>query len=398
MKFNKWTVALAAAGVVSLGSVAMAEESPVTSKLSPTSLSGYVSTSAIWKFGSGNGPFDGRDYGPGKMDGFNLDVVEVSLSKELSYTGQWEAGYKFDALFGPDAGFYKNNLTDGNDVAIQNAYVLLNAPVPVGSGLDIKMGLFETPIGYEVFDYPANPNYSRSYGYMIEPLQHTGVTLASQLTEWLRIEGGIANTFSALPINGRASFKDGQESETEKTFLGLVTLTAPESMGFLANSQLYGGVVTGNAFGQDYHTTHWYAGANVNTPMEGLRVAASFDYRDNGDGQVLEEEPLSYATAITAAESAWTLAGYLIWDVNPKLTLADRFEFLRGETGNGDVDDVKIIANTFTVDYKLWANVITRAEFRWDHSLDDDIKPFGAYPNHGQENAFSLALNVIYQF
>jgi hypothetical protein len=400
MKFNKWSVALAAAGVVSLGSVAMAEESPVTSKLSPTSLSGYVSTSAIWKFGTGNGPFDGRSYGPGKTDGFNLDVVKVSLSKDLSYTGQWEAGYKFDALFGPDAGFYKGNLSDGHDMAIQNAYVLMNAPAGVGSGLDIKMGVFDTLVGYEVFDYPSNPNYSRSYGYMLEPLQHTGVTMASQLTEWLRIEGGAANTFDG-PLWARSSFHDGSESETEKTYLGLITLTAPESMGFLAKSQLYAGVVTGNGFGNDYRSTHWYGGANINTPVEGLRFAASFDYRDNGrdnDPFFDVEDLITASDFIWAADNAWSAAAYLIWQINPKFTLADRFEYVTSDTDAALGEDIEILANTVTLDYKLWENVITRAEFRWDGSLSDDIKPFGSLEDGGDSDAFTLALNVIYQF
>jgi len=39
------------------------------------------------------------------------------------------------------------------------------------------------------------------------------------------------------------------------------------------------------------------------------------------------------------------------------------------------------------------ANVITRAEFRWDHSLSDD-KPYGI----DDENALTLAANVIYKF
>jgi hypothetical protein len=397
MKFNKWTVALAAAGVVSLGTVAMAEESPVTSKLSPTSLSGYVSTSAIWKFGTGNSAFDGRSYDGGKQDGFNLDVVKVSLSKDLAYTGQWEAGYKFDALFGPDAGTFANGISNnGHDLAIENAYVLLNAPAPVGSGVDIKMGVFDTLVGYEVFDYPSNPNYSRSYGYLMEPLQHTGVTLASQLNSWLRIEAGVANTFDG-PINGKATFVNGEQSETEKTYLGLVTLTAPESFGFLAKSQLYLGAVNGNGFGQSYHTTHWYAGGNFNTPVEGLKLAAAFDYRDqNSKREInLDNGILGWDDVFTASDSAWTIAGYLIYDLNPKLTLANRFEYVEFNAASGtDLPDVNVIADTVTLDYKLWANVKTRLEFRWDGSLDSDVKPYG----YTDQNAISLALNVIYQF
>ena len=58
MKFNKWTVGLAAVGVVSLASAARADEkqmSMVNTALSSTTLSGYVDTSAMWSLGSQNG-------------------------------------------------------------------------------------------------------------------------------------------------------------------------------------------------------------------------------------------------------------------------------------------------------------------------------------------------------
>ena len=57
MKFNKWTVALAAIGVVNLTSAARADEkiSEVQTALSNTTLSGYVDTSAVWNLGANSG-------------------------------------------------------------------------------------------------------------------------------------------------------------------------------------------------------------------------------------------------------------------------------------------------------------------------------------------------------
>ena len=54
MKVNQWTLALAAGGVIGLVPAARAEEKPMSQVLtavSSTTLSGYVSTSAIWKPG-----------------------------------------------------------------------------------------------------------------------------------------------------------------------------------------------------------------------------------------------------------------------------------------------------------------------------------------------------------
>ncbi len=56
MKVNKWTLGLAAVGLVSLPAGLQAEEqlSPVQTALNSTVISGYVNTSAQWDFGTGN--------------------------------------------------------------------------------------------------------------------------------------------------------------------------------------------------------------------------------------------------------------------------------------------------------------------------------------------------------
>jgi len=57
MKFNKWTVGLAAIGVVSLASAARADEkmSQCKPRFRNTTLSGYVDVSAQWNLGQQNG-------------------------------------------------------------------------------------------------------------------------------------------------------------------------------------------------------------------------------------------------------------------------------------------------------------------------------------------------------
>ena len=52
---------------------------------------------------------------------------------------------------------------------------------------------------------------------------------------------------------------------------------------------------------------------------------------------------------------------------------------------------------TITADYALWANVVSRAELRWDHSMSGD-KPYGGTTTPNQRNAVTLALNLIYKF
>src|SRR3989475_10102843 len=132
MKFNKWTVGLAAVGVVSLASAARAEEkvSTVMTALSSTTLSGYVDTSAQWNFGTGNQRLpDYKFGGSSKADGFNLDVVQIRIDKPLDEQ-DWAAGYRVDLWAGPDANVLGTQSTGiKGDFAVRQAYVALRMPV-----------------------------------------------------------------------------------------------------------------------------------------------------------------------------------------------------------------------------------------------------------------------------
>src|SRR3974390_1716348 len=104
MKLEKWTAALAGAGLVSLAAAATAEEksSAVMTALASTTLSGYVDTSAQWNFGTGNAnPAPYKFNTPSKADGFNLDVVQLRIEKPLDES-EWAAGYRVDFSMGPD--------------------------------------------------------------------------------------------------------------------------------------------------------------------------------------------------------------------------------------------------------------------------------------------------------
>src|SRR5512144_770294 len=106
MNCNRWTMALVSAGLVSLPAVLCAEEkaSSVLTALTATTLSGYVDTSAQWNMGTGNANTPTYAFGgPGKADGFNLNVVKLTLEKPIDAADAWGAGYKVDLLFGPDA-------------------------------------------------------------------------------------------------------------------------------------------------------------------------------------------------------------------------------------------------------------------------------------------------------
>ena len=404
MNSNLRTATLLAAGIVSAGSVAMAEEArlnPVETALTSTTISGYVSASAFFDLGEdeGGSRLPGRSFdGANKVDQINLDVVKLTIEKPLD-EADWSAGYKVDLLFGPDGNTLGTSSVLGennSDFAIKQAYVALQTPV--GNDLIAKIGVFDTVIGYEVFESGNNPNYSRSYAYFIEPTQHTGLLLSYQIAEGVAINGGIADSWNAR-INAPGAEVDATRDFGLQTYLGSLSLTAPESFGFLKGTTLYGGVVHGLGsaeLGDGDPRTSWYAGVTVPTPLEGLRVGAAYDYRTTERARVGMDE---------ASEYAQTVAGYLTYQVSQQVKLGLRGEYANGSAGTWGAkpvagpDNEEFFGLTTTVDVSIWANALARLEFRWDSDLSDGTPAFGgAAAGKQEENAYIIGLNVLYKF
>jgi hypothetical protein len=373
MKINQWTLGLAAVGVVSLASAVNAEEkmNALQTALSATTISGYVDTSIEWSdndYTGGSFPLTIPFRSPtSKSDGFNLNVVKLSLEKAMDES-EWASGYKVDLLFGPDAVGY-NSAGGGGDLAIKQAYVALRTPV--GNGIDWKVGVFDTIIGYEVFESGNNPNFSRSWGYSIEPTQHEGVLATYRVNDMIALAAGVANTLT--PGIGTRDTSNGDASGYwDKTWMGSIAITAPDDAGFLSGSTLYGGVVSGFA-GGGVNQDNYYVGGTMNTPVTGLKAGVALDYVTDLFG--------------TDDLDAWTVAGYLSFQATEKLSLHGRVEY-------GEVDglglDGEILSATATAQYDLWANVISRLEVRWDDAEESALTI--------DEDTASVYLNLIYKF
>jgi hypothetical protein len=417
MKCNQWTLGLAALGVVSLASVVQADEKPssVGTALSSTMLSGYVDTSAEWNLGTGNAGAPNYAWGgASKADGFNLDVVQLILEKDADASDAWGAGYKVDAIMGPDAAAFAtaSPLSHGSsDFALKQAYVDLKAPL--GNGLDIKIGEWDTIIGYEVFQAAQNPNFTRSWGYTIEPTTHTGVLLGYTVNDWLSLQAGIADTFGPTidgrafaPIATGAGVVPQPEAESYKTYMASVALTAPTNWGWASGSTLYGCIINGfntaspGAGGLPAAQTSFYAGATLNTPITALKVGASYDYAgtrkqffQTASGAIVSDGP-GFANATDL---------YATYQVNDKFSLNGRAEYFSQTEGNQTLGTPEEdMALTFTPEYDLWKNVMSRLEFRWDHQLAG-IPEFGAANaagngNGSRDNSYEVIANIIYKF
>lgn len=402
MKISKWTKMLLSAGVVSLPAVMLADDQPaqpatVLTALSSTTLSGYVDTTAIWKFGTGNANMPGRVYdGSDVQDGFNLNVVSLTLDKPLDKS-DWSAGYHVQMLMGPGAAKRGTGLiasSSTTEFAFNEAYVNLHAPI--GNGLEIHVGQFGTFNGYEAYDAYKNPNWSRSYGFFDETSAHTGVAAFYTVSSCLTVQGGVGNTG---PFNSQVDAR--AHTESAKAYLGMITLTAPDSWGWAKGASVSAGVVNGPNASNNQHVTQAYVGGTTPLPISSLSVGAAFDY-DWGIGQ--------YATGVLTTEGGYAHAEalYLLWQATDKLKINTRldhtmstagFYYLSTSEAGPDLSANQLGSLTVTADYSLWKNVDSRLEFRWDRALDGN-RPFGGTVagEPDQKNALSLALNICYIF
>jgi hypothetical protein len=402
MKYNAWTLALIGAGVVSLPAIVSAEEHSTTNylqtALSTTTISGYVDTSMQWNPGTGNQNLpaytpNGKPGGT-KADGFNFNVVALTLSKPAGEEA-WSAGYNATLLFGPDAVGYNNSLMGtanaaaASDFSLKDTYVDLHAPL--GNGLDIKLGTYTEVLGYEVFETGNNPNYTRSYGYEIEPTQMTGLLATYQVCSGLSVSGSICDAWSA-GVNARSN---PPKAESFKTYMGSVTFNCPTNFGFLSGSTLSGGAINGFDAVNGVDKTSLYIGGTLNTPIPNVKVGAAYDYVMLG--------PNNIGGAFNQSGYQGAFGLYLSWQATEKLSLFTRGEYFAesGYLAAGGIAGTAASAFevTETLQYDLWKNVLARLEFRWDHAEHGNGfggTTAGAAPTGN--NAFMLAANFVYKF
>jgi hypothetical protein len=416
MKFNKWTLGLAAVGVVSLTSAARADEkmNSLQTALSNTTISGSVSVSANLAITPGNdgyqdSPAGGIPFqGASKQDGFNLDVVRLTIAKPEDES-PWASGYQVDLMFGPDAVGY-NPSANGQggqnvggtsaDFAIKQAYVTLRTPV--GNGIDWKIGVFDTIIGYEVTDSQLDPNYTRSWGYAIEPTEHTGVLATYKINDDWSVSAGIANTLMA-GINARDNEHGNGDTDWHKALMASVTYTAPSSWGWAAGSSFYAGIVYGfnnsggggpTGFYAGGNQVNYYAGVTLNTPWKPLTTGFAFDYAHNLAGGY-NYFGYSYHNDV------WVIGAYATYKVNDKLSFDGRAEYLNG-TDYASFSSTSFSEDgyefTATMEYDMWANVMSRLELRWDHVNANGLPGFAGDGFIAHKDSVGLYANIIYKF
>ena len=134
------------------------------------------------------------------------------------------------------------------------------------------------------------------------------------------------------------------------------------------------------------------------TPWTPLTLGISYDYLANPALAFAPTPP----PAINGSGYVNAVTAYAAFTATEKLKFYARGEYTSASQGfwygGGTSHNQKLMGWTGTLDYALWANVMSRLECRWDHSLTGD-RPYPSSGGPGElKNVVTLALNMIYKF
>ena len=324
----------------------------------------------------------------------NLAQFVLERDAKAEGTGWDRVGFHVKFNAGRDSDFIGGtNLSDWAD--FQEFYVKYLAPV--GRGLNIQAGQINSLVGYEAVESPHNPNYSRSWLFGLgQPFTTRGVRTSYEFTKEVSLSvGAIAYINSA---RADTDFDPLVEyalavAPTETVKVTLYGLAGPRSG------------PTGTPGG-----TVFLTGGYVSVQVSDRTSAVIESYYANQ----------SHSSLISAGGNArWDgAAAYLIHDFTDQWGLRLRAEIFEDAGGfvacqgttayqpranvcfgaTSEVQAVPIAQTlwevTGTVQYKPFASLMTRLEYRYDKS-NQNVFQLG---NRATSYQPTLSLDVLYLF
>jgi hypothetical protein len=358
---------LAEQEAVSAGAAPGAAIISLPSALHGVQMSGFVDTSYTYNFNEPNSRVSGFRVFDTRAEDFMINnaelVVEKPVSAEspLGFRADIDWGTDMEVVGGVTTGLGANAHTHGqsgevavsDEVELQQAYA--EYLVPVGNGIDVKVGKFVTLHGAEVIEAKDNWNFSRSYlfGYAI-PFTHTGFRASYPWNEWLLTCLGINNGWDVVDDNNKG-----------KTVEFSATLTPMENLSF-GGTYMFGPEQGGDSHDQ----RHLLDLVAQYQPLDRLTLKLNLDI-------AREEDALSETDG---GKAHWNgIAAYAKYDLTDKWSVAGRWEVFNDDDGartavnasttsptGSAINDIQLMEWTLTNEYKLNSHLIARLEYRLD--------------------------------
>jgi hypothetical protein len=352
-----------------------------------------------------------------QQDEFVLNAVKITLEKDKD-DSDFPAGFRVDLMYGVDAqilanrrnfvvasgaGDFAQDIEHDSELFVEQAYV--NLGLPLGDGVDVKVGKMVTLVGYEVIESPANANFSRSIAFGLAPFTQTGVTFGYNINEYVTTTVGLINGYDNDGNDATGLFaglSGGGNANTEFSGVYRVDTRSPDWSWGTFNLGVSG--LFGNDSTLDSATG---AGAIANpgvTPWDNSTWITVTDVAGTWS-RVAGHEPLSlgfewllrnqHFRRMSAAGTSFqdnnqddmTTALYAKYQLTDWFYLAGRGEYasLDGRTalgtgiwshqsqnsvnfaGNaGGTSQISVWAGTLTAGFNVWKDTLVRLEYRHD--------------------------------
>lgn len=345
---------------------------------------------------------------------FQLNQILLTLHRDLDPkdTGyQW--GFRIQGLYGSDArythflGELDTTIGQRYQLTILEADILAHLPWLSDGGIDLKVGQYPTPLGYETIDPSTNPFYSHSYIFNFGlPFLHTGALAVwhanPTVDVYLGVDTGNQTTFGNYAGDNNGAPAGIIGFALNNLLDGKLSLIALDHMGPENSSRVVPNASGYMRFYNDIVATY-KATDKLTLVTEGNWVHDAF------------------GAAGTGAD-AGGVAQYASYTLSDTLTLNARAEIFRDDKGffvaeyPGNLDDINSIAGlpngaigvgpgTYT-EFTLgvtWkpsglpapiAGIIIRPEVRYDRNLVNT----NVYQGFSDRNSLTLASDIILQF
>ena len=414
--------------------VSAAEDAPGLWKTLGFQIRGGVSASYNHNFNNPNTNLSQLRTHDANTNTFTPNLAQVILERPAVASGDAadRVGFRARLNFGPDARVSRARTnflpgTDNNEMDFQELYAEYIAPI--GNGLKIGFGKFNTALGNETFASWENPNFSRTFNYNLsQAFTNTGVRLTYVINPMATLLFGAYNGWDNIEDNNRGKMVEGALTLTNlngRLVNYFYVSYSPEQ------SNGRGGAGVNGAFGGTNFPGQAQFCATPGTPFcDSTAKRLVFDYiltaqLTDKDTFILEATYWNESNAAfnpgqqqangrPGNQRVNSVIGYLNHNFNDQWALNSRAELFEDAGGSractGGVNfnggnntcatslafgtPQTLQSYTFTLQYKPAPALITRTEFRHDISNKDAFL-------HGQravDNQSTLAFNVVYLF
>lgn len=418
---------------------APAADAPSMWKAMGFQLSGAVEASYTQNFNSPNTNLNQLRIFDTQSSSFVPQVAQFMVERPAAAGSATDRiGFRARVNFGAQSRFSRARTnyqpgTDSTELDVHELYAEYIAPI--GNGLKIQVGKINTLIGLEVINSWENPNFSRSFTFgLAQAFTETGIRFTYPFTSWATAAVGLINgwdniednnhgktvtwnlaltphpmfgisfygSYGPEQSNGNAAFGNagtgictsgttGCDPNSKRTVVGSLITIKPTDKDTLIIEPYYGNETNASAF-------NIASGTGGNARWNAILAYYTHDFND-------QTQPHAFSARVRGeifedAGGARTCVGGNNFNGGANVCagpaaaggFAPGGGFFNAATGIGQPQT--LWETTWTLQYKPAPSLMTRVEYRYDHSNKNVFLDGDKAINHQQTIGFS----VVYLF